>query len=192
MSKVDPYHVEGKVDYERLVREFGLGKIDKKLLTRIEKHTKKLHPMLKRQVFFAHRDLNWILDEFEKGNKFFLYTGCGPSGPVHLGHAMIWYFVKWLQDAFDVELYFQFTDDEKFLYKKDLTYDKVQEWMEENMQDIIAVGFDPKKTHFVVDTKHASIMYPQAIQVAKHLTFSTVRSAFGFSDSNNVGSIFFT
>ncbi len=190
-NKVTPYEVEGDVDYKKLVKEFGLSIIDENLLNRIKKHTKELHPMLTRGVFFAHRDLKWILDEYEKGNKFFLYTGCGPSGPIHLGHLQAWYFTKWLQDKFNVELWFQFTDDEKFLYKN-LSYEEIQKWMYENMLDIIAVGFDPEKTHFIIDTKHASLMYPEAIKVAKKITFSMIKATFGFNDSNNIGSIFFT
>jgi tryptophanyl-tRNA synthetase len=190
---VNPYEVEGKVNYERLIKEFGLEKIDDKILKRIKKCIGKeeIHPMLRRGIMFAHRDLNWLLDEYEKGNKFFLYTGCGPSGPIHIGHLMVWYFTKWLQDKFDCELYFQFTDDEKFLYK-DLSYEEIQKWTEENMLDVIAVGFNPKKTHFIVDTKHAGIMYPEAIKVAKKITLSTVKASFGFNDTNNVGSIFYT
>jgi len=188
---VDPYKVEGEVDYERLIREFGLEKIDDKILKKIKKHTGELHPMLRRGIFFAGRDLNWVLDEYEKGNKFFLYTGCGPSGPIHLGHLMVWYFTKWLQDKFNVDLYFQFTDDEKFLYK-DLSFEEIEKWTEENMLDVIAVGFNPKKTHFIIDTKHAGIMYPEAIKVAKKITFSMIKSSFGFNESNNVGSIFYT
>lgn len=188
---VDPYKVEGSVDYDRLIAEFGLHKIDKKLLGRLENIAGELHPMLRRGIFFADRDLKWILDEYEKGNRFFLYTGCGPSGPIHLGHALVWYFTKWLQDKFGVELYFQFTDDEKFLYK-DKTWDEIQRWTHENMLDVAAVGFDPKKTFFLVDTKHAGIMYPEAIKVAKKITVSTIKAAFGFTDQNNIGSIFYT
>lgn len=188
---VDPYKVEGEIDYNRLIKEFGLEKIDDKILKKIKKIAGENHFMLRRGVFFAGRDLNWILDEYEKGNKFFLYTGCGPSGPIHLGHLMVWYFTKWLQDKFNVDLYFQFTDDEKFLYK-DLSYEEIEKWTEENMLDVIAVGFNPKKTHFIVDTKHAGIMYPEAIKVAKKITFSMIKSSFGFNESNNVGSIFYT
>ena len=122
---VNPYNVKGEVNYERLVKEFGLEKIDDKILKKIKKHAGEIHPMLRRGIFFAGRDLNWVLDEYEKGNKFFLYTGCGPSGPIHIGHLMVWYFTKWLQDKFDCELYFQFTDDEKFLYK-DFSYEEIQ------------------------------------------------------------------
>lgn len=191
-QKVNPYEIEGKVDYDRLINEFGIKKITKNDLERLEKVSgKPLHHFLKRGIFFANRDLKWCIDEYEKGNKFFLYTGVGPSGPIHLGHTIPWIFTKWLQDAFDVELWFQFTDDEKFLFKNK-TYEEIQDWTRENMMDVIALGFNPKKTHFIVDTKHAGLMYPEAIKVAKKITFSTIKSAFGFTDSNNIGSIFYT
>jgi tryptophanyl-tRNA synthetase len=190
-TKINPYEVEGKIDYDRLIQKFGIKKIDKKLLARIEKITGEIHPYLKREIFFAHRDLEKLLDAYDQGQKFFLYTGCGPSGPIHLGHYSVWNFVKWLQDKFDVELWFQFTDDEKFLYKN-MTYEEIQQWTKENMKDVIAIGFNPEKTNFLIDTKHAGIMYPEAIKVAKKITFSTIKASFGFTDSNNIGSIFYT
>jgi tryptophanyl-tRNA synthetase len=189
---VNPWEVSGKVNYDKLVKEFGIKKIDKKLLARIKKHTKKIHPMLKREIFFAHRDLSWILDQYEKGNKFFLYTGRASSGPVHLGHLMPWIFTKWLQDKFKVELWFQFPDEEKFLFKKNLKLKDTQKQTYEDMLDIIALGFDPKKTHFIIDTKHADLMYGPACEVAKKITFSMVKSSFGFNERNNLGAIFYT
>ena len=187
---VTPWEVKGNVDYNKLRQQFGVGSIDKKLHQKLTKATKEDHHFLRRNIFFAHRDLDLALDHHKKKN-LFLYTGCGPSGPIHMGHAMVWIFTKWLQDTLDVDLYFQFTDDEKFLFKNQ-SYDEIQSWVKENMLDVIALGFNPKKTHFIVDTKHANLMYPQAIKVAKRLTFSTVKSAFGFGNDTNIGSIFFT
>jgi hypothetical protein len=37
------------------------------------------HRFLRRGVFFSHRDLNLLLDMYERGEKFYLYTGRGPS-----------------------------------------------------------------------------------------------------------------
>ena len=188
---VTPYEVKGEIDYDKLVKEFGVDKINDKLLERIKKHTKDLPLQLRRKVFFAHRDLNWLLDEYEKGNKFFLYTGRGPSGPVHLGHLGTWILVKWLQDKFDAELWFQFTDDEKFWFNK-LSMKEIEKWTYENMLDVIALGFDPKKTHFIVDTKNADLMYPEAVKFADKINFSTVKSAFGFTNDYSIGQIFYT
>jgi tryptophanyl-tRNA synthetase len=189
---VTPYEVKGEIDYERLITEFGVEKISSALLERIKKHTKDIHFMLRRGIFFAHRDMNWLLDEYEKGNKFFLYTGRGPSGGTHIGHLMPWVFTKWLQDKFGVELYFQFTDDEKFMYKEDLTLEQANKYAYENALDVIALGFDARKTHFIIDSEQAGVMYPLAIKIAKKITFSTVKAAFGFTEDMNIGSIFYT
>ena len=52
---VTPYEVEGEVDYQRLIKEFGLQEITPEILEKIKKITKDLHPMLKRKIFFyAH------------------------------------------------------------------------------------------------------------------------------------------
>jgi len=191
-ATVTPWEVKGTIDYDKLIQEFGVQKIDDALLARIQKATGKLHPFLRRNIFFAHRDLMWILDQYEKGNKFFLYTGRSPSGPVHLGHLVPWMFTKWLQDVFDVELWFQFPDEEKFLFKDSLTLEDTEKYLYENMLDVIAVGFDPKKTKFIIDTKHAGIMYKEAMKIAKKITFSTVKSSFGMTNETNIGAIFYT
>lgn len=188
---VTPWEVRGEVDYDKLIEEFGTEKIDEALLNRIEKHTKEIHLLLRRKIFFSHRELNWILDEYEKGNKFFLYTGRGPSGDVHIGHLVPWIFTKWLQDKFDVPLYFQMTDDEKFLFK-DMTIEECNRFSYENALDVIALGFDPKKTFIFSDIDYAKTLYREALKVAKRLTFSTAKAVFGFRESDNVGKIFFT
>ncbi len=192
MATVTPWEVKGTIDYDKLIKEFGVSKLDEKTIARVQKHTGEIHHFIRRNIFFAHRDLNFVLDEYEKGNPFFLYTGRSPSGPVHIGHLVPWMFTKWLQDKFNVHLYFQFPDEEKFLFKENLSWEESQKYLQENMLDVIALGFDPKKTHFLIDTKHANLMYPEALKVAKRITFSTVKSAFGLTNENNIGSIFYT
>jgi len=193
MATVTPWEVKGNIDYDKVIKEFGVSKISTDLKERISKQAKgKLHHFLRRDVFFAHRDLKFILDEYDKGNKFFLYTGRAPSGNTHLGHLVPWLFTKWLQDLYDVELWFQFPDEEKFLFKEDLTLEDTEKFTYENMLDVIALGFKPEKTNFIVDTVHAGTLYKEALKVAKKITFSTAKSAFGFSNEQNLGAIFYT
>lgn len=73
---VDPWNVQGVVDYDKLVVRFGSERIDEALIARIEKATgKRAHHWIRRGLFFSHRDLNSLLDAYEAGEKFYLYTG---------------------------------------------------------------------------------------------------------------------
>ncbi|MDA1196410.1 MAG: tryptophan--tRNA ligase [Nanoarchaeota archaeon] len=188
-AKVTPWEVKGVVDYERLIEEFGTNHLTEPLIKKIEKAAKKSHHMLRRKIFFSHRDLEIFLKEHEEGKSVALYTGRGPSGNTHLGHIVPWIFCKYLQDALDIPLYFQITDDEKFLCK-DLTLEETNKLAYENALDFIAMGFDPKKTFIFVDTDYAKTMYKIAIKVAKKVTASSAQAVFGFDNSTNIGMYF--
>lgn len=190
--KVTPWEVSGQVDYNQLIEEFGTKRITQDLIDRLENITGDLHPLLRRQVFFSHRDLDWLLDEYENGNTFFLYTGRGPSGGTHLGHLMPWIFTKWLQDKFKVDLWFQMTDDEKFYFKKEINLKDTNYFAHENALDVIALGFDEERTHIFSNIEIASHMYPIAALIAKKVTFSMVKASFGFENEANLGQIFYT
>ena len=41
--------------------------------------SKPAHRFLRRGLFFAHRDMEKILDAYEAGKPFYLYTGRGPA-----------------------------------------------------------------------------------------------------------------
>ncbi|MGC8478441.1 MAG: tryptophan--tRNA ligase [Candidatus Micrarchaeia archaeon] len=188
---VNAYEVKGTLNYDKLINEFGLKPIDEKLLSRIKEHTGDLHPMLRRGIFSAQRDLNFILDQYEKGNKFYLYTGIAPSGSMTIGHLVPFMFTKYLQDKFDVELIIQIPDEEKALMRN-MSFEDVHKLAYEDALDIIALGFDPKKTKIFFNTDYAKTLYPQAVRVAKHITFSMVKDSFGFTNQTNIGSIFYT
>jgi len=189
---VTPWRVEGDIDYEKLIKRFGTEKISNQLLERIKKAAGEDHFMLRRGIFFSHRDMNKILDEYEKGNKFFLYTGRGPSGHTHIGHLVPWIFAKWLQEKFDVNMYFQLTDDEKFFTKQNLTLEDTKKFAYENALDFIALGFKPENTKIIIDTENIQTLYPIAAEVAKKINFSNTKAVFGFSNDTNIGMIFYT
>ena len=189
---VTPWHVEGDIDYDKLIKQFGTQKISNEILTKLQKITGEDHFMLRRGVFFSHRDLNLILNNYEKGNEFFLYTGRGPSGHTHIGHLVPWVFAKWLQDKFNVNMYFQLTDDEKFFSKQNLSLEQTSNFALENALDFIALGFNPKKTKIIIDTKNIKTLYPIAAEVAKKINFSNTKAVFGFTNETNLGMIFYT
>jgi tryptophanyl-tRNA synthetase len=190
--RVTPWDVEGSVDYERLVREFGTELISEGLMKRLVEAAGESNHMLRRRVFFSHRDLNHVLDDHQAGRGFFLYTGRGPSGPMHIGHIIPFYFTKWLQDRFRANLYIQLTDDEKFLEEsRGLTLADTAYWSKDNMLNIAAVGFDPDRTFIFRNTEFMGRMYNLVLKVARKINFSWVRAVFGFNEQTNIGMVFF-
>ncbi|GJJ11956.1 tryptophan--tRNA ligase [Clathrus columnatus] len=207
---VTPWDVQGQVaedgqqlaiNYDKLIDQFGTRRIDQALLDRFEKVTgHRPHPLLRRGTFFSHRtlsvktsDLDRILDRYEQGKPFYLYTGRGPSSDsMHLGHMIPFTFTKWLQDVFDVPLVVQLTDDEKFLFKQSLKVEQTYAFAKSNAKDIIAVGFNPEKTFIFSDFDYVGgEFYRNVSRISRQITITQAKSTFGFQDSDNIGKCHF-
>ncbi|EIN08014.1 tryptophanyl-tRNA synthetase [Punctularia strigosozonata HHB-11173 SS5] len=200
---VTPWDVQGAVssdgkqtaiDYDKLIVQFGTRRVDQAMLERFERLTGvKPHPFLRRGLFFSHRDFDKILDRYEQGKPFFLYTGRGPSsGSMHLGHSVPFAFTKWLQDVFDVPLVIQLTDDEKFLFKHELKPEQTLQFAKENAKDIIAFGFDVNKTFIFSDFEYlGGAFYKNVSKISRQISYNQAKATFGFNDSDNIGKIHF-
>ncbi|RKX44613.1 MAG: tryptophan--tRNA ligase, partial [Thermotogae bacterium] len=189
--EVTPWEVKGVVDYDKLIKEFGTMPLTEELLEKTKELTKSELPLyFRRKFFFSHRDYDLVLKDYESGKGFFLYTGRGPSGPMHIGHIIPFFATKWLQENFGVNLYVQITDDEKFLFKPNLTFEETKRWAYENILDIIAVGFDPDKT-FIFQNSEFTKIYEMAIPIAKKVTYSMAKAVFGFNEQSKIGMIFY-
>ena len=147
--------------------------------------------LVKRKIFFSHRDLDVVLKDYLQGKKFYLYTGRGPSGPMHIGHIIPFIFTKYLQEKFDAELYIQITSDEKYLYHEDYSPQLIEKYTKENILDIISIGLDENKTYIIDDLEDINILYPLATSIARKINFSVVRAVFGFNESTNIGLVYF-
>jgi tryptophanyl-tRNA synthetase len=185
---VDPWTVVGAVDYDKLLTKFGSSPLTEELIARMERVTgRRAHPFIRRGIFFSHRDLNLILDMYEAGKPFYLYTGRGPSSEaLHAGHLIPFVITQWLQEAFDVPCVIQMTDDEKFLWKEG-KLEEFRRLTHENARDIIAVGFDINKTFIFSDLDYVGDMYWNIVKIWKCVTYSTAKGIFGFTDSANIG-----
>ncbi len=201
---VNAYEVKGKIDYEKLVNEFGSTIISDQVMKKLYDLTVGkgrvpcLHRFLRRDIFFSHRDLEVLLDQVSNGTPLYLYTGRGPSSEsMHLGHLIPFLFTQWLQKALDVPLVIQMTDDEKFLFKgvyEDETGDNLDNFSRltiENARDIIACGFDFEKTFLFSDLDYVGRMYPNVVRIWKAVTTNKVSNIFGFDGSSNIGKIAF-
>ncbi|KAL3236702.1 tryptophan--tRNA ligase WRS1 [Nakaseomyces bracarensis] len=191
---VDENGVAQEIDYTKLISQFGTKPINEETLNRFEQVTgQKAHHFLRKGLFFSERDFNKILDLYEQGKPFFLYTGRGPSSDsMHMGHMIPFLFTKWLQEVFDVPLVIELTDDEKFLFKQKLTIDDVKGYACDNARDIIAVGFNPENTFIFSDLEYmGGAFYENVVRTSRQITGSTAKAVFGFNDSDCIGKFHF-
>ncbi|MFC7203469.1 tryptophan--tRNA ligase [Haloferax namakaokahaiae] len=182
---VTPYAVEGDIDYDRLLEQFGADALSPEQKARFPSPT---HPLVRREVFYAERDVDPFLDAASEGTTHSIVTGRGPSGPMHIGHVFPFYFAKHLQDQTGALVYIPFSDDEKY-FLKDNSLEEISDYTRENLLDLLAIGFDPERTRIVVDTADADVVYPLATAFAKEVTQSTVDATYG--DPENIGLSFY-
>jgi len=176
--EITPYKVEGEIDYNKVIKKFGASKIDSKLKSKFKKLK-----LIEREFFFAHRDLDKIIKK-----PFAIVSGRGPSEKMTLAHLQVFKFVKEMQDKFNCRVFIPLSDDEKFLFNPKLEVEKVKKLAYENALDIVALGFDPKKTEIIMDFDNMNQeLYNLAIKCSKKITFSTVKAALGFNNDKNIG-----
>lgn len=183
---VTPWEVSGEVDYEKLVKDFGTSLISDKIRKKLDN----CHPLIRRGLYFSHRDFDKWLESHEKGKKVSVITGRGPSEKLHLGHLVPFLVAKSLQEEFDCDVFIPISDDEKFYVKEGLTYENAIKFSHDNILDLIALGFKPGKTFIYEDFVYTDI-YKYAARVAKLVNYSTAKAVFGLKPENNVGWSFY-
>ncbi|KAL6897987.1 hypothetical protein ACP4OV_006583 [Aristida adscensionis] len=182
------------IDYDKVVEQFGCERVGGALVERVARLTgAPPHRFLRRGIFFAQRDVEAVLDAYERGEGFYLYTGRGPSSEaLHLGHLVPFMFAKYLQDAFKVPLVIQLTDDEKFLWMKNLTTEETKRLARENAKDIIACGFDRDKTFIFSNFRHVGgAFYENMIKISSKVTLNSIRATFGTKMEDPIGKALF-
>ncbi len=184
---VDPFSVKGKIDYSKLIERFGTLPLTEELRERLKRP---LPVPLRRGFYFSHRDLDKALGEYEKGKPFFIYTGIGPSGKMHIGHLSPFLVALYFQKAYGVNVYIMLSDDEKVLTKS-FSWDEVEGYAKDNALTIAALGFDEDKTFIFRNSEYLGNFYPLAVRIAKKITLSTAKATFGFSGESNIGIIFY-
>lgn len=176
---VDPWRVEGEIDYDRLIAEFGTRRLDPRIFPNP-------HILIRREFFFSERDLDVALRD-----GFFIYTGRGPSGKMHIGHLPPFILARWFQERYSVNVYIMISDDEKYVYNREMSWEEIDKYSIDNIRDIAAIGFDPDRTFIFRDSEYIRNMYKGAMKVARRINLSLARAVFGFNNETNIGLVFY-
>lgn len=157
--------------------EFGCKTIDSDIIAKLG------HPFVG-SIFNLHRNLDTLLNS---GEPFYVYTGRGPSSEsLHVGHLIPFIFTKWLQDKFNCPVVIQITDDEKYVRDTHLTFEQISYYADENIKDILSLGFNPELTTIIRDSRHTF-----SRDIERLITIHDMQKLFGFNSDSNVGEYVF-
>lgn len=176
--EVTPWEVKGDVNYGRLMREFGIKKIQG-----LPENFKK-NVLFRRNVVFAQRDFEMVLDCIRSKKKFVMMTGLMPSGKFHLGHMILAQQFVFYQKL-GAKLYIAVADLEAYNARK-LSFKEMRETaIEEYLKNYIALGLKPKNCDFYFqsaraqDAKKANAFYKLASNFSRYATFNEFRAVYG-------------
>src|SRR3989344_310847 len=167
--------------------------LDLKSMERFKDYHPNPSKLMRQGITFAHRDLESVAEAMSKNQPWAVVSGLNPSGPLHFGHKQVFDELLWLQQQ-GADVYIPITNDESYVVDKAKSLAESRRIAyEQVIPSIIAMGFNPKKTHIFVDSDYLDI-YNVAMDVSKKTTLNKAFKIFGFNQTEkeeNPGTMFY-
>lgn len=184
-KKLNFYNVEQN-ELKAKMKEFGLADIDK-----FKTILPEITPFMEKGITFAHKDFDIIADAIIKKKKWAVVSGINPSGPLHLGHLGIFKENLALQKM-GADIFIPVSEDETYVFEKAASLKEARKNAYEYViPSLIALGYDPEKTHIFLGADYPSI-YHFALHISKYFSLNQLKGVFGFSDDASAGVVFYT
>ena len=177
---IDPWSSNDSTDYDALSDRFGLQKID---LSSIDKPSM----LQRRNLVFAHRDLDVPLSAAERGDPFGVLTGLMPSGKMHLGHTMVIEQAKWFQEL-GADVTVAVADLESVATRGISLEQGRKVAMEEYVSNYAAMGLDPDKTRIYFQSSRPEVQR-LAFVLGRRTNLSELGSIYGFGGETNLAHV---
>jgi tryptophanyl-tRNA synthetase len=177
-TTVNPWEVKGDIDYEKLMKEFGVTRLLELPLI----FNKEI--LFKRKFIFAHRDIQRILEAIKNKKKFVMMTGLMPTGKFHFGHMIIAMQMIFYQKL-GAKVYIAVADLEAYNARGQSLEDSRKIALDEYIANYIALGLDPKKCDIYFqserssDAKKSNAFYRLQNLLARHATFNEFKAVYG-------------
>jgi len=176
---VTPWEVSGDVDYEKLIKEFGVKPMHENLPKIFNENI-----LFRRKIIFAHRDFEKILDAIKEKKKFAMMTGLMPSGKFHLGHMLVAQQMIFYQNL-GAKLYVAVADLEAYNTRGKNLEELKKTAIEQYLVNYIALGLKPKNLDFYFqssrsrDAEKSNAYYSLAAKLSRYATFNEFKAVYG-------------
>jgi tryptophanyl-tRNA synthetase len=141
LKEFNPWAATDIKDYDKLIDEFGISKLNSDLVKKLNDNK-----YVRRGLIIGHRDLELFLNYAESGKKISVISGIKPTGIFHLGSRTTAEQMIYFQKKFsNSELYYSIADLEAYMDNgQDLITSK--KLAIENVADMLALGMDPSRS----------------------------------------------
>ncbi len=179
--KVTAWEVSGDVDYDRLIKEFGIHPLNN-LPPVFNKNI-----LFRRGIIFAHRDFGQIIGAVKNKKPFVMMTGLMPTGRFHIGHMIVAQQMIFYQELGE-RLYIAVADIEAYNTRGQSIEESRKIAVEDYITSYIALGLKPKNCQIYfqsarsANAKKSNAYYRLQNLLARHMTFNEFRAVYGEID----------
>ncbi len=175
---LNPWEVSGEVNYERLIKEFGL-----QVMQELPKQFKD-NILFRRRIVFAHRDFGKIVSAVENNKKFAMMTGLMPTGKFHIGHMLVALQMIFYQKL-GAKVYVSVADVEAYNARSQSLEESRKIAVEDYIANYAALGLNLGKADIYFQSARSEISdksnayYRLQNLLARHATFSEFNAVYG-------------
>jgi tryptophanyl-tRNA synthetase len=170
-------------DNEKLVVEFGAKRIS-------EIENLPNFYTFNKGLIYSHRDFDLFLKALDSGEECAIVSGVNASGTLHLGHKVVFDTNLFFQKEYGIRVFIPISDDESFVAGKVATQEESKENAVKLAKELLAFGFDPKRTFFIIDNIYTNI-YNFAFKTSTKINYSEIKATYGYSPDQNIGLHFY-
>jgi tryptophanyl-tRNA synthetase len=176
--EVTPWEVSGDIDYEKLIKDFGV----KPMLKLPEIFNQNV--LFRRKVIFAHRDFENILNRIKNKKSFVMMTGLMPSGKFHLGHMILAQQMIFYQKL-GAKIYIAVADLEAYNARKKSLKELREIAIDQYILNYVALGLNLEKCEIYfqsersTDAKKSNAYYRLASNFSRYSTFNEFKAVYG-------------
>ena len=182
--RVTPWEVEGVVDYDKLIKEFGIQPFSE-ILEKVPNP----NWLMRRGVIFGHRDYERIVDAIVNRKPWAVMSGFMPSGMPHFGHKMTMDEIIWHQ-SMGGHAFVALADMEAHAVRG-LSWEKTREIGFLYIRSIVALGLKPDNAviYFQSASRHVKDL---AFELSAEVNWSELKAIYGFNPETTLARMFVT
>lgn len=170
---LDPWGSSDVADYSKLFEEFGIEPI-----SGVSAKFPKDHRLLRRGMWFGHRDLARVLEAASQGIPFSVMSGIKPTGVFHLGTKTTAEGMVYFQSLSSKSTVFYSVADVEAYCDNGLRFSESHELAVSNLADILAIGLDQRGVYVYKQSEEKRVSNLASV-FSKKVTNNMIRAIYG-------------